>query len=101
LSRHCGVTRVLACYALMPGKSTESTTISNRVLATIFVISACSSAEPRSHPASAEEAFFPLPHSTKRGYIEHIDEDCLCSSVPKEHVNVSKNHFLLCKIWIV
>ena len=40
--QHCGVTRVLACYELTPGKTAESTTISDRVLLTIVFSSACS-----------------------------------------------------------
>jgi hypothetical protein len=39
----CGVTRVMACYELTLGRSTESTTISDRVLSTIVFSSACSS----------------------------------------------------------
>src|SRR3981189_1207625 len=40
--QHCGVTRVLVCYELTPGKNPESTTISDRVLLTIVFSSACS-----------------------------------------------------------
>ena len=42
--KHCGVNRVSACYAFTAGKSTESTTISDRVLLTMVLSSACSSA---------------------------------------------------------
>jgi hypothetical protein len=43
IGNYFGVTRVMASYELTPGRSTESGTISDRVLLTIVFSSACSS----------------------------------------------------------